>query len=230
MKLNGIQARSIAVFLAMALAAGIALAARPTIRLADSRPKIDLEATIPKAFGDWKIDPHVVPIQVSPDVQENLDKIYDRTLSRTYVNAKGERVMLSLAYGAHQSRALQVHKPEVCYVAQGFQVRGITKRALSTDVGTIPVVQLVAQHGSRIEPITYWIRVGDRFAHGWLELNLARWRYGLTGRVPDGLLFRVSSISSDQAAAYSLQRQYIHDLLNAIPAASLGEVIGQVGE
>jgi EpsI family protein len=41
-----------------------------------------------------------------------------------YVNASGYRIMLSLAYGSDQRGALQAHKPEVRYPAQGFTLHG----------------------------------------------------------------------------------------------------------
>mgnify|MGYP006871988586 CR=1 FL=1 len=40
--------------------------------------------------------PVVLP---APDVQAALDRIYNQTVARTYVSAKGGSVMLSLAYG-----------------------------------------------------------------------------------------------------------------------------------
>ena len=107
--------------LAMAAFAGAA-AWRPTVHLADTRPKIELETLFPKAFGDWVVDDRM-PVQlVSPDTAALLSKIYNQTLSRTYVNAKGEQIMLSVAYGGDQSDATRAHRPEVCYPAQGFQI------------------------------------------------------------------------------------------------------------
>lgn len=47
---------------------------------------------------------------VNPQTQELLDKLYSQILTRTYVNAKGYRIMLSLAYGSDQRGALQAHK------------------------------------------------------------------------------------------------------------------------
>ena len=51
-----------------------------------------------------------------------INKIYNQTLTRTYINPRGDRIMLSIAYGRDQSDALQMHKPELCYPAQGFRL------------------------------------------------------------------------------------------------------------
>jgi hypothetical protein len=41
-------------------------------------------------------------------------------------------------------------------------------------------------------------------------------RFALTGRIPDGMLFRVSSIDLDQKRAYQLQEQFVGELLQAV--------------
>ena len=75
----------LALLLMLAAFAG-AQAWRPTSRLADTRPKVELETMFPKAFGDWRVDDRM-PVQlISPDTQAMLNKIYNQTLSRTYVN------------------------------------------------------------------------------------------------------------------------------------------------
>lgn len=218
-----------AVGLAMLAAAGLAVAVKPSERMADSRPKIDLEAAIPKSFGDWKIDTSIVPIAPTPDVQALLDKIYSQILARTYVDSKGQRVMLSIAYGGDQSRDTQVHKPEVCYPAQGFQIESIAAGVLDAAASKIPVMRLVATKGPRVEPVTYWITVGDSVVRGALEQNLARLKYGLTGTVPDGILVRVSTISRDTPRAYVQQQQFVSDLLQAMDKTHAARLLGQLG-
>src|SRR4030065_72730 len=80
---------------------------------ADAGPKIDLEVLIPKTFGDWKIDETIAPLIANPEQEAMINKIYNQTLTRTYVNPKGERIMLSIAYGGDQSDSMAVHKPEI---------------------------------------------------------------------------------------------------------------------
>lgn len=215
--------------LAMLAVAGIAVAVKPSDRMADTRPKIDLEVAIPKSFGDWKIDTSIVPIAPSPDVQALLDKIYSQTLARTYVDSKGRRVMLSIAYGGDQSRETQVHKPEVCYPAQGFQIESIAAGVLDAAASKIPVMRLVATKGPRVEPVTYWIAVGDTVVRGALEQNLARLKYGLTGTVPDGILVRVSTISRDAPRAYLQQQDFVADMLQAMDKTHAARLLGQLG-
>ena len=135
--------------------------------------------------------------------------------------------MLSLAYGENQSKESQIHKPEVCYAAQGFAVRHLEKEAVTTDQLMLPVMRLEAQIGSRNEPITYWIRSGKYLVRGWAEQNLARLRQGLAGVIPDGLLVRVSSISRDRHEAYRLHDQFIRDMLSAVAADRRSMLLGE---
>jgi EpsI family protein len=135
--------------------------------------------------------------------------------------------MLSIAYGRDQGRAMQVHKPEVCYPAQGFQIVGIFKSVMATLAGEIPIMRLVAVQGPRVEPITYWIAVGDTVVRGALEQNIARIKYGLTGTVPDGILVRVSTISRDEDAAYRVHDQFVSDMLRALRTQDAARLLGK---
>ncbi len=210
----------------MLAAAGMALALKPTEKIADAGPKVDLETLIPKAFGDWKIDETIVPLIANPEQEAMINKIYNQTLTRTYFNSTGDRIMLSIAYGGDQSDSMAVHKPEVCYPAQGFQILKNRASTFSTGEGDIPVKRLVATHGSRIEPITYWTTVGDTVAVSGLKWKIQQMKYGLTGKIPDGLLFRISSIQADDAKAYQIQDAFTRDLLKAMPQAGRQRIIG----
>lgn len=210
-------------------AAGLAVALKPTVRIADAGPKIDLEVLIPKTFGDWKIDETIVPLIANPEQEALIKKIYSQTLTRTYVNSQDDHIMLSIAYGGDQSDSMAVHKPEVCYPAQGFQILKNTSGMFSTGNGDIPVKRLVAIQGQRIEPITYWTTVGDTVAiSSDLKWKLKQIKYGLTGQIPDGLLFRISSIQADESAAYEVQDKFSRDLLNALTPKGKERIIGRI--
>lgn len=211
----------------MFAAAGMALALKPTEKIADAGPKVDLETLIPKQFGDWKIDETIVPLIADPETQAKLDKIYNQTLTRTYVNSRGERIMLSIAYGGDQSDSMALHKPEVCYPAQGFQILKNQSGVFSSGEGEIPVKRLVAKQGSRVEPITYWTTIGDTVAIKGLAWKLQQVKFGLTGKIPDGLLFRVSSIGADDAQAYRTQDEFARSLLQVLTPDGRKRIIGQ---
>jgi len=201
---------------ALMLSASIgAVVARPSAKFAEEAP-ISLEKMIPLAFGDWREEPQRLVQVVNPQTQELLDKLYSQILTRTYVNTSGYRVMISLAYGHDQRGSLQAHKPEVCYPAQGFELRSLESAELKTGFGIIPVRRLFTTLGPRQEPVTYWFTVGDKAVMGTTEKKLVELRFGLTGRIPDGMLFRVSSIDGDQGRAYRVQEAFVNQLLEAV--------------
>jgi EpsI family protein len=204
----------------MMLSSGTAQWLTPTHKLADSRPALVLESAIPRAFGDWREDRNQVGAVVNPQTEAALHKIYSQTLSRTYVNGRGERIMLSIAYGGDQRDAVQLHYPEICYPAQGFQLTGAALGVLATGRGTVPVKRLETNlGGQRYEPITYWTTVGDIAVTGGVDKKLAEIRYGLRGQIPDGLLFRISSISQDSPAAYGMQADFAKQMLEVLSPA-----------
>lgn len=213
----------IGVLLILGFWGGFAL--KPTKHITTQGPKINLEEMIPKEFSGWKIDETVVPLEVSPERVALLNKLYNQTLSRTYKNESGEMVMLSIAYGGDQSDAMQVHKPEACYVAQGFQIESVEMDNLDTGYGLIPVKRLFAKMGQRHEPITYWITIGDTVAVNSLKWKLQQLKYGLTGNVPDGLLFRISSLGQKENA-YSLQNDFTQLLMKSVSPEDRKRLIG----
>lgn len=216
----------LALLLMLAAYAG-AQAWRPTARLADSRPKVELETLFPKAFGDWREDDRM-PVQlIAPDTQAMLNKLYNQTLSRTYINPKGDRIMLSVAYGGDQSDATRAHRPEVCYPAQGFQLNERQDSTIALADRSLRVRRLVTQLGGRVEPLTYWITVGERITISGTEQKLAQLSYSTRGVVPDGMLVRVSSIDRDSGKAFMVQQGFIAALALAIPGAQQAQVIGR---
>ncbi|MCC7487575.1 MAG: EpsI family protein [Burkholderiales bacterium] len=222
-------AKPVAIGMLMLVAAGLTVAATPTKRMADMGPRVDLERMIPESFDGWQIDRSIVPILPSPDVQAKLDQLYNQTLARTYVNQRGDRVMLSIAYGGDQGDATRAHRPEVCYTAQGFQISDVFRSAVQDARDRIPVVRLVARQGVRQEPITYWMKVGDQTVTSSWEQKRAQLVYGLSGRIPDGILVRVSSIGADPARSYELHDAFIRTFLAAIKPDQRARIIGRFG-
>lgn len=223
----GIPLRHYVALVAMVGASFLAVAAKPSTKVADQGPKVDLEVLVPRDFGKWRMDTSVVQVAPAPDLQAKLNKIYNQTLARTYINTNGDRMMLSIAYGGDQSDSLQLHRPEVCYAAQGFQIVAEAKGALATTFGVLPVKRIEAQQGPRHEPITYWVTVGDQAIHTGIRQKLVQLGYGITGKVPDGMLVRISSIDRDTQRAYKVQSEFVQDLVGALSDESRTRLIGR---
>jgi len=222
-------ARAAVFAVVMGCAVVVAWAWRPTHFLADEKPQVDLETMFPKQINGWSVDTSIVPLQPAPDLQKVIAETYDQTLARTYRNANGDRIMLSIAYGRNQNEGMNTHRPEICYPSQGFPIV-----SGSSQVSTLPfhgqpikVTRLVASTRSRNEPITYWLIVGDEITtfgrgHKWATLE-----YGLRGKIPDGLLVRVSSIDRENARAFGLQERFIDEMLEAMTPSARVALLGR---
>lgn len=205
--------------LCVLMLAGAAMAAvlKPSVLLAEQRPVIDLEQMVPQRFGEWTLLPVQTGRIVDPGQQALIETLYAQTLARTYVDSSGYMIMLSISYGRDQRDALQLHRPEVCYPAQGFVL--LDKQRGHLDGRTqLPLTQMQTRQGSRFEPVTYWTMIGDTPYAGNLNKKLAEIRYGLAGTIPDGMLVRISSIDRDEESAYKKQGDFALAMVEALPA------------
>jgi EpsI family protein len=213
----------IALMLATAAGAG----ATPTRRLAEELPPLDLEADIPKHFGNWSLDRLVVPVLPAPDVQEKLDALYNKLLSRTYVDDEGRRIMFVIAYGADQAdRMTLAHLPESCYSSQGFEISPTEVAHVPIANGAMQVRRLRTRKAARVEPVTYWTTIGNGAYVDEFGRRMARARYSLQGIIPDGMLVRASTIDDDNAAGFALQGSFLAQLFGALPAGMRTRIFG----
>jgi EpsI family protein len=197
----------------------------------DSSPNAEsLDTLIPTRFGAWQLMPNPSTEIVDPQVQAKLDKFYDETVTRTYVNrGNGRQIMLSLAHGSNQSHTTQLHKPEACYPSQGFKIDSLRRAEFHVAGHGIPVTTLHASLGARSEYISYWMVEGDSVVRGALQQNFQRARLALHGVVEGGLLFRVSEISTDERGSFTLQREFADALVRAVAPGEQERLIGSSG-
>ena len=213
----------------LALAVGTAAVAGalvPTVRVADTRPKTPLAELVPARFGEWVEDRSMPVVLPSPDVQANLDKVYNQVLARTYINPQGYRIMLSVAYGGDQSDGMQVHRPEVCYPAQGFEVQRVWGDQLQLADHPIPVTRATTKLGARIEPLTYWIINGEQVVGAGFGARVVQLKYTMRGKIPDGMLVRVSSIDPDSKRAFEMQDRFSREMAQALDPAFRVRIVG----
>lgn len=220
--------RAIVVLVLAVATALLADAWVPTLRIADTRPKTPLAELMPAKFGEWVEDRSMPVVLPAPDVQANLDKVYNQVLARTYVNPQGYRIMLSVAYGGDQSDGMSVHRPEVCYPAQGFEVQRVWSDALKFDRRSIPVSRAVTRLGARNEPLTYWIINGDQvIGSRGFDGRIVQLQYTLRGKIPDGMLVRVSSIDANARRAFDIQDRFAREMVKALDPAFRIRIVGQ---
>jgi len=213
----------------LASATALGVVGVPERKLADTREAFDLEQAVPTSFGDWRLDTSVVPLPPSPDQQSLLNKIYDQILSRTYINSKGERIMLSITYGSKQNQQLRAHRQEVCYSSQGFRITNLKRTEVPVGRMMLPATQMVAAKDRRIEPVTYWFTTGDTVVMSYWEREFAQFRYALSGYVPDGYLVRLSNLTDAPAqVAFNQHLGFINELIGHLDPELRRRLVGHV--
>lgn len=188
---------------------------------------------IPARFGDWREVPSPflqVNVSIEDGTDRSSDQPYDDVLARTYVNSRGQMVMLALAYANEQTQDVKIHLPDVCYVAQGFNLRDRKRVALPMHGQQQNVMgsQFVAVLQNRVEAVTYWVRIGDGFPDGGLAARLKIFEDGMSGRIADGILVRASSLLQEndrQSDAFALQHRFLEDLQSAVQAGNPGLLV-----
>lgn len=225
------RSNRLGVILASVAIAGTAIAAEvfaPSKLMARTAASQSLETVIPKQFGTWKLVPEISPVKpVDPEAYVQppdplAAKVYSQEVARGYTDGAGNIVMLLVAYGPVQNYKLKAHRPEICYTANGFRVSNKNSSSLNYSGGALKVTRLIAERESRFEPITYWMKIGNDISNGVVDNQLSRLKYGLRGIIPDGALFRISTIGLSKEASFKLQDQFIRDLLTALPAQERG--------
>ncbi len=217
--------------LAASVLAASALAAYamvPRTILSEVDPPIEFASALPGDFGDWKLIPSVhVVVPTEPDALAN--KIYSQMTARGYTDGQGNSVMLLVAYGPRQSNNLQLHAPELCYVAEGFRVQKLSPVDANPGGSIQPfkLTRMVAKRGDRTEQVSYWMRVGDDIISALLGRQYAKLSYGLRGVVPDGVLIRMSSISTDRDATDALHARFLKDLMQNIGENKVKYFVGK---
>lgn len=200
--------------------------AQPDTFLSDLRPKGSLMDVMPARIGDWVQQPLAMNVQLPPDVAAQLKSIYTETVEKVYVNSSGEHVMVTVAYGRDQSDGFKVHRPEVCYSAQGFNVQKPVEAQLDLGQRKIGVQHVDTAKGDRYEPVTYWMVIGDRVVNTPWRHKLQQIDYAFHGVIADGLLVRVSSFSRDPERAYELQAAFVRQWMMHVPVSQRSRLFG----
>ena len=138
----------------MVAASGLAFALRPTHKIADQGPKIDLEAMIPRSFGEWHEEKQASAQIVDPQQKELLDKIYSQLLTRTYVNPMATMSCFQSPMAATKAIPCRCTSRRCVTRRKASHCRRKEASALATAHGTIPATCILTNLGPRVEPVT----------------------------------------------------------------------------
>jgi EpsI family protein len=196
------------------------------VRMYDRLTHDELSAAIPKQVGDYRFA--TGSGLVLPPRDELSDRLYDEVLTRVYVAPGKLPIMALMAYGSVQNLSLELHRPDECYPQQGFTITKPEVLQLSVGGHTIPANVLTATRANGyVEQVVFWSRIGTRFPG---DRNSQSWlvaRENFAGRMPDGLLARLSVPTSERAPAVAAAEAFLHDLDRALSPIGRRIVFGE---
>lgn len=199
--------------LAFASVAGVAAARLPNKNL-DYLGKQKLESVIPDKIGRWN---YVSSSGlVVPPEDQMIRALYSQLVTRVYSDGSGPPIMLLVAQSATQTGILQIHRPEICYTAGGYQLSAIEPHVVGLPWGALPTLSMSATSDSRTEQLVYWTRIGDRLPKSWREQRMVVAMDNLRRIIPDAIMVRVSTFGNDKARALASMDEFIVSLMNSV--------------
>lgn len=209
-------------------AAGLAFQLKPHRHLRVAKD-VKLASIVPLTFGGWSAADAEDGGVLKPETEGTLAaRLYSEIIAREYRNAAtGEQVMMLIAYGDTQSDLLQLHRPEVCYPAVGFDlISAATANLMVTPGADLPVRRVVARKLDREESIVYWARLGEYLPTTSAEQRKVRLLTAMQGYIPDGGLFRFSTITADPATSFVLLDRFLKEFMLAVAPSQRAALVG----
>jgi EpsI family protein len=225
-----VHARTLLVTGLMCVAAVAARIVQPTLHESDHTPQ--LESSVPAKVGTWSaLASPVTLVSLNKSNEPDINQPYDESLLRTYVDGQGHQIAVAVAWGKRQRQEVKIHRPELCYPAQGFAVKQLSDHNFTLKSETSQQAiegkrMLASDRNGGLEVVSYWIRIGSIYSDSALETRMHILREGLAGRVTDGLLMRVSQrVSGGTSGAeleevFQRQEKFVEQLVNSVTPAT----------
>ncbi len=196
-------------------AAAAVAALRQPYKNVDTLGKRKLEDVIPKQIGEWSF--YTNSGLIVPPEDQLSNSLYAQLMTRAYVDQDKNTLMLLIAQSGAQTGMLQVHRPEVCYPAAGFNLTPVSQREIATPAGSFRANWLSASREGTTEQIIYWTRIGNSIPLSWAEQRWAVARENLRQVVPDAVLVRISTYETSSAIAARTLESFVTSLLRSVP-------------
>lgn len=184
-----------------------------------------LDALVPDRVGRWTRS-HQGGIDI-PAGEALIDRTYDEVVTRLYASASAAPMLLLIAYGAAQGGTTQLHRPDACYPAAGFELSDRSALTVHLMDKAVQATRLTARGNGRTEQILYWSRVGTEFPD---SASAQRWsiiRQNLRGSIPDGVLVRISALEEDAARSAAMLGEFSSALIEESGPKARSLLVGE---
>ncbi|MET1754399.1 exosortase C-terminal domain/associated protein EpsI [Novosphingobium sp. RD2P27] len=197
-------------------------------RIFDELTQGELEAAIPTTVGDYRF--LTTSGLVLPPRDELSDRLYDQVLTRVYAAPGKPAVMALMAYGSVQNLSLELHRPDECYPQQGFTITDPEPLVMELHGHSIPASILTARRASGyIEQVAFWSRIGANFPPDRAGQSLVVARENFAGRMPDGILVRLSVPTASREEGAATAKAFLADLSRGLSPVGQRILFGEAG-
>ncbi len=204
--------------------AGLAL--RPVRSFARLAPDT-LNRIIPQQIGGYSFAS--VDGLITAQTDDLTQRLYDQVLTRMYVAPGQSPIGLLIAYGSAEDEGLQLHRPDECYPAQGFVLSNMHRTPIALAGHAISATALTAARADRTEQLLFWTRIAGIFPSESRDERRAIVAENLRGRLPDGVLVRLSMTARDAVPATARLTQFSQALIGSLGAPARRLLMGQAG-
>ena len=209
-----VDRRKVLLGLLFCSAAALATWRKPTQHL-DYLGHDKLDNIVPRTIGPWKF---IASSGLVVPPNDQLSRaIYSNLMTRVYSDGENPPIMLLVAQSGSETGILQIHRPETCYTAGGYQVSAVTPLSIRTGSGTVPVNSMDASTDGLTEHVIYWTRIGSSMPASWGQQRIAIAEQNLRGILPDAILVRVSTVRPDPDGARAALETFIRTMIESVP-------------
>lgn len=186
----------------------------------------ELANAIPENIGNYTSS--ATSGLIAPATDELSERLYDETLMRIYVAPDQVPILALFAYGSVQNLSLELHRPEECYPQQGFTLSNTQLMPLTLEGHEIPATSLTASRkDGYVEQMIYWSRIGTHFPATKNGQSLVVTRENLAGRMPDGILVRLSMPVKDRELGLRAGQSFQKEMADSLPDLGRKIVFGE---
>ena len=184
-----------------------------------------MDAAIPATVGRYAVAS--VEGLVLPPTDELTSRLYDQVLTRIYQAPGSPPLALLIAYGRAQDTDIRLHRPDECYPAQGFAISDQRHAEVALAGRRVTGTILSAHRSDRDEQVLFWTRIADTSPPEAAGERSVIIRAKLAGRMPDGVLVRLSAIMAEQGPALRLMQGFVAELSANLNATGQRLLLGQ---
>lgn len=186
----------------------------------------DLQRLIPNVVGPWTFLSKSG--LVLPPKDQLVELLYDQLVTRVYSAPGLPSIMLLIAQSPAQDGVLQIHRPEFCYPAGGFQLSESELLPIRIPGReAIPARFMTAVSPERIEQLLYWTRLGHALPTTWAEQRLAVAKANLRGEIPDAVMVRLSVISPNRGESAEAMAAFARALIGSVSPPTRVALLGK---